>query len=603
MTSETSRDAPVDTGGGLRVWTRWWAWLLAAIVLAWAASPFLLRLPRLGSGQANDYFPTIGLVADGSGWSTDLGDWISVRSNEHRVFVSTVIYRVNVALSQGDNRGLAVWSLLMMLVTSAALISLFPPDLAKRPVPWALAVLVVAAFAITPVAAHNVALGFSGTMWLTANALSMVALALVSDPEGRRSFGRGARWRFASAIGLALLASWTYSTGLMSWGALLVLLLLQRQSWRRVATVLALGGGVVVLSLTSYGRPAGHPEPNTGDDPGLLVDYVWTYLGALHSTDPAAAYSLGVVGCLLALAVFGLLTPLLGRRERRLLVWPWLAVALFGLSNAVATGVGRSGMGVEQAMASRYGTLASFVWIGILLPPLLAMLDLPKLDSTARTRWAGWAVLAVLAVGVVSPSRVNGTRLLDRFVERASRHPVAHYALRHGILDEQVFSVALTPATSQLWDVRSTLEAIGHIPFDRRAVEPSGRVEEVGEMENVGYLDSAVGVPGGWVRLRGWSLHPTQPVEEIVFTDAERNIVGVGLYGTHRADVAEVIGEGAGFAGFMGYVKASPGRAPKGWVRFRGAPRFYPLVAIESIETQWERAVSAADSTLSLRMK
>jgi hypothetical protein len=73
-----------------------------------------------------------------------------------------------------------------------------------------------------------------------------------------------------------------------------------------------------------------------------------------------------------------------------------------------------------------------------------------------------------------------------------------------------------------------------------------------------GYIDTIVAVGGvsDAFRVAGWAFDETagHVPQEIFLLDANDKVVGVGMTGLPRADVAQVINREANFSGFDGYI-------------------------------------------------
>lgn len=561
-----------------------WVWILVLIAFSLPAGRYVTRLEAFGPSPSNDYFPTIDLLRQGDRWSTDLGQWLSIRSNEHRCVIPAVVYRANAALFDGDNRGHGAWGLLMMGITGLALVMLLPAAWRRRPVAMVPAALLIAIFAFSPLAVHNIARGFSGVMWLTANALAIGALALVHN------FPRHNGALIAAAL-CAVGAHFTYSTGLMVWPALLILMWLQGQDRKRVAAIGALAVVLLSLFVLGYKKPHHNPELNQGHDLKLLARYASVYLGSSFLKDEEAADAIGNMAMGMAvlswmLAVAGC-TPC---RRRRLLA-PWAAVALFAVANILGTGVGRSGYGAAQALASRYGTISGFFWLAVLIPPLILTFERLRPESPLKGRlWTAgaWIVFIVL---FTYPVQQRGTELFNAFERQASFQPAVFAALLDGIPDFAILS-SVTPRPDQLWQVRPFLKAQSHIPFDRPATPwPEGRLPPSPEpFTAMGSLDSAMPVATGWVRLSGWAFDPERDLEDLQVVDAEGEIVGRLVHGSSREDVERVHGPRAGLSGFFAWVRAEQVEPPKVWVRHASGDGYSELPTLDGFSERWSEA-------------
>lgn len=558
--------------------------LVVLVALLLPASRYLTRLADFGASPANDYFPTVNLVRDGLSWSTDLSDWFFVQSNEHRCLIPALVYRADAALFSGDNRGHGAWGLLMMAVTALSLLSLLPASWRRRP--WAMApvAMIVGIFAFPPLAAHNIALGFSGVMWLTANALVMSAVALVHNfPRSNRAL-----W---AAAGLGVCAHYTYSSGLMVWPTLLFVLLAQGQGRRRIATVAGFALVLVGLSVFAYKTPAGHPELNPGTNPQLLLRYISVYMGSPFHADEAAADAMGNLALGAAVLSFMVTAGLTGGRTRRFVLAPWWAVGFYALVNIVGTGVGRSGFGADQALASRYGTISGLFWIAVLVPPVVLCFErLRRPEQTTSRAWlsVAWILFFIL---FTHPVQERGRIMLDKFVERASFQPVAYALLDQDIPDPALLK-NLTARPDQLWKMRDFLKAQKLAPYHREPEPwPQGTIRLGADYDAMGSLESAFSVPEGWVRLSGWLHHPERKIAEIHVADSDGRILGKVIHGTSRVDRTFEYGPAVKRSGFFAYVEASTaGVLPRIFLRLEGDERFSELPWRRGYPSRWSAA-------------
>lgn len=425
-----------------------WRWAAVALLLA-PAAVYLVILPFAGHLQYNDYYGILGLVVDGNHLSHDPGRWLTVKSNEHTVALSLLLYVLNFRLTGGDNLGLAAWSLAMMVASALLLWSLVPRETKESPRLAPALAAVLGTLALTPVAVHNIVLGFSGTLWLTANALALGAIRLTVTGARRGEMG----W-FAGAGLLGLAAAFAYSTGLAVWPTLLVLGLGLGVPWRRLGLLLVPAAADLAFEVLTYTRPAELPPPETGR-PLLLIKFLAVYLGQIFARPRVAAGLIGL-GCLAAAVL--LAGWLLRRRRFGPELAPWLAVGVYGLTNAVVTAVARARLG--GARSSRYATLAAFVWASLLV---LAVWAVRRMAPGLRRRLAA-AALAVGGVAGVGAMWVRGVGLFADYLDRAALQPVAEIAWRYGIRDPEVLR-SVSVATDQLWVVRPWMQALGHLPF------------------------------------------------------------------------------------------------------------------------------------------
>lgn len=218
---------------------------------------------------------------------------------------------------------------------------------------------------------------------------------------------RSTRARDSVAIACAVVATYSFAAGLVTWlvGALAIVLTPEDRRPSR----LALWGGAAVVVFFSYfydyHAPAGHASlASTLDGP----EGVWTvplfiakYLGApLASVQENRAAVLGVI----ALTVYALMvTRGWSLRRDPAFMFP-AAVGLQTLIVATVSAGGRAAAGSGQALSSRYTTMSAPMWVALLM--LLALVVRTGL-ATARPQ-AGRALLAAAIILAALLSSATG---------------------------------------------------------------------------------------------------------------------------------------------------------------------------------------------------
>ncbi|MDE3076259.1 MAG: hypothetical protein KGJ86_12595, partial [Chloroflexota bacterium] len=217
------------------------------------------------------------------------------------------------------------------------------------------------------------------------------------------------RWKkswsgLAVAAALAAVAAYTFGAGVPVWivGAIGIVAL-WRPAARYLAMWLALAG--VSIGLYLYGLPASQQLGYAVGHPLVVLDYALVYIGSwgrgpayavaflalrgVHwlqpnpqlvrfgatfpSLPPSLAALLAVLPAtvgVLGLALVALVHLELARQKYRYLAdWlPSLLLVYFSLLCALLTAFGRANFGVQEALASRYLTLSSLFWVGLLVP-------------------------------------------------------------------------------------------------------------------------------------------------------------------------------------------------------------------------------------------
>jgi hypothetical protein len=174
------------------------------------------------------------------------------------------------------------------------------------------------------------------------------------------------KWQ-GKAIGLivvilaGILSSYSFNSGLLTWPAVLFVFLLQKKWKLKHIIILVLACIVtVLLYYYNYTKPVNHPPVLFFmSNPLIYTRYVLTYLGASLSRNYYLCPAVTIISLLLiSLAIFNLRQF---DRQKLCDLAPWLGLALYSCMAACMTGVGRAGMGWQQALASRYATISLFL--------------------------------------------------------------------------------------------------------------------------------------------------------------------------------------------------------------------------------------------------
>ena len=528
-------------------------WLLILIPLG----VYLAYLPRFGYLQNNDYYWMLLSVLEGERFSQDPGVWVGVQANEHLAFVPTLIYAANILWNHGNNRALTLFSLALMAVVFTLLYRRLPE--AEREDPWLRLFfgLSLSVFVFTPVAAHNVAMGFSGTQWFLANVLAMTAITLLSTR------GDAMSWRSWSTLYGAFLAGgvvgvFSYTTHLSVWPALLLgVYWLGLSRWHYGA--LSLCGLLCVGIFAWHLEPLTHHSQHNARDGLGLLEFMGVYLGSPFTQHFGLAKGLAFCGLLVTGALH--LTVLRGplRVHRRMLA-PWLMVQVYALVSALGTALGRLGLGQSEALSSRYATLPGLFWAALFVA--LGLLVRRSLPGTFNGR-KRWALLAVGSVWMASlgATFVRGIPVMEKFADRASRQEVTTLMLLRGYRDTEILPSTVIGDPQEFWQVHDALRALGHVPFDRtlperehRRIPPDLlRSKPSPELEGAWHSVVPIAENPAVVRVLGWAHAEGCRVADVVLVDADGVVHSDLVVGIEWGQLSKTLGVRS--AGWEGYVE------------------------------------------------
>jgi hypothetical protein len=191
---------------------------------------------------------------------------------------------------------------------------------------------------------------------------SVIAIWAVSKWQGK--------WKgLIIAIPAAIVSSYSFNSGLATWPAILVVLLLQNKCKLKHIIIFTFAfTATILLYYYKYTKCSQHPPVLFFmSHPLIYCRYVLEYLGASLGWNHSARPVITVI--LLFLISWAILN--LWRLDKQKLreLAPWVSFSLYACMAAFATGVGRAGLGWEQASRSRYTTLSLFLPLsaGVLL--------------------------------------------------------------------------------------------------------------------------------------------------------------------------------------------------------------------------------------------
>lgn len=277
-------------------------------------------------------------------------------------------------------------------------------------------------------------------------------------------------WRGLPGLGLsiaacfALVASGSFASGILVWPIGLILLLLQRRERGKyfryeLLAWAALGSAVTWAYLKDYTTPSYHPPLASAlAQPLHCALYILAYLGQpVWNLDPIISIILGLIGLLLWSTS---LTQLILSRIPLSTLSPWIGMALYAIFTACLTALGRVDNGLDQAMSSRYVTMANLLWI----PVAIQFYWVARINDGPLVRRSLAFKFCVLCALVVTASFVGAYRW-------AERHH-AYTALRGEVLqgyDLEALRTIYPPDPAVILDRRVALERLHLSIFKNRA--------------------------------------------------------------------------------------------------------------------------------------
>ncbi len=374
-----------------------------------------------------DQWELVPLLAAWEGGTLGWAD-IWAQHNEHRIFFPKLLMLGLAAVSDWDVR----YEMAASLVLAFTCFGLTVVLLHRARAPW-FTPLLAGVLLFSPSQWGNWFLGWQVQILLMLATL-LLALALLPRAPGSA---------LAGAIAAAVVASFSFGSGLLVWpaGALVLVWARPPRYRRRIGWWVAASVLIVLAYLWGYTRVTHHLEPTLLQATLGRIGYALAYLGSPLSQQVWLATLLGAG----AVAALSYATYRLNRRRHAAL----LALGWLGVGAALLTAWARAGYGMEQALSSRYVTLANLAWLGV-LPALSALPALGALRVAPRN--AAASLLAVLLALQALGGAYTWTLRYPAYTE-------ARAALESGIGPDT--HTILYPEAEVLRARRDQLEALG----------------------------------------------------------------------------------------------------------------------------------------------
>lgn len=461
----------------------------------------LLLIPVVGAIPDQDYWYMLSDFVQSDRLEVTLHA-IWQKSNEHTVAIPKLLYLTNLYLTGGDSRGLTVLVWGFLLLSGYMLATVMRQQLAsKREAIFFGTVVAVAAF--TPLAAHNFFMGMSGVAWVGANALTLSAMCVMYQVQMRPDISIP---HICASILLVFLASQTYSTGVFGICILAMQAILVRKT-RALGFVLLVVGVLLAITMLIIMKPEfrlSEVAPRTYN-PFKIVSFLLEFLGGGLTTELRLALWIGALG---VLATFWLVVRIVAfDKQFSPYVAFWVGVSGYAGLAGLFAAIGRSSIGGEMALSSRYGTLPALFWLALLNFYLWRKSSF-RVSRMFKSTGIIFSVLAIWAVAF------SGMGRLKSYQSRADSEMLAALALYLNVNDPmEIMNVSLSPGW--LIDSRTALISMRHVPFNGIFNDCPKIGEVIAYRSTVGSrsggkVDSQESIPdAGWVKLAGSVVGPT----------------------------------------------------------------------------------------------
>jgi hypothetical protein len=169
------------------------------------------------------------------------------------------------------------------------------------------------------------------------------------------------------AIVFSVISSFSFNNGLLTWPVVSLLLMLERGKKKHIALYILAAVLTISFYYSGYTKPIGHPSLLTpAHHPYDYLRYILAYVGApIGAGNEKVATIAGLLSIIIFWTGLFYIWRFYKTELRKLL--PWFTLGLYSLLSACATGVGRLGLGVDQALVSRYITISTLFIISTIV--------------------------------------------------------------------------------------------------------------------------------------------------------------------------------------------------------------------------------------------
>jgi hypothetical protein len=208
---------------------------------------------------------------------------------------------------------------------------------------------------------------------------------------------------------IAAISTFSFANGLLCWVLLPISVLLSPdwQSLKKKPTLIVLWmlGFITNFGLYfhNYQKPKAHPSLSEGVQyPIKAFQYFCAFLGNhLSGGNQVIAITIGLI----QLIVLGYILLFIGRswsdsllRQRSA---PWITISLYVLVSALITTVGRVGLGLDQALASRYASFSVYLTAALIILCVIVADSSDQRSASERRVQHSATILTVLATTCV----------------------------------------------------------------------------------------------------------------------------------------------------------------------------------------------------------
>ena len=477
------------------------------------------------------------------------GEWYAwfAQHNEHRVFLSRILFWIDINFFDGASYLLIICNFLLM-VSIVWLFYKFIKDLFQESSTkfYLFGLIVVLMFSWMQ--NNNIIWGFQSQFFL-AYLVPLLAFYLLA-----RYVDTNQNIYYRGALLVGILSVLTMGNGILVLPLLIILGFVLKLSKLKQLILIAVTVLTLMIYFSDYVAPAGHGSLTQTllHQPKEFILYIFTYLGGPigYAIGKSKLLVIQLFGCLFIVSSLYFTYRAFKEENKKPLIFALLIFMAYIGGTAFGTAGGRAIFGVNQALESRYMTPSLMAWSSLLI---VYVYFAKSTISTSRF----FKILVILVPLLLLSQQIRVFKY-----NSDSQMMVAVLSLEMGIKDEE-FTRHIFPNYDWLYNLakepkEKNLSIFGNQYIKDISQKLDKNITQIPSKDFVGAMDEIQTIPNekNFYRVRGWIYDNEQslvPKNGLIVNETGK-VVGYILSGFERVDVADAISKKAKYSGFYGYL-------------------------------------------------
>lgn len=357
---------------------------------------------------------------------------------------------------------------------------------------------------------------------------------------------------------LATIATYSFSNGFLLWLVLFPAVFpvadwhgLKKKPRNALCWLLASLGNVA-----AYFHNLGLSQSNESPwaflrNPWPVLNYFFVFLGAplVDRQSSRHLQSAAAIGVVITILFLGICFWLFRQRKNQSLIrlsWPWLTIGAYGVLSALLAAAGRSNLGIEQGLSSRYGIFGISLMIALvhLIPVLVFSHSAENVPARRRLPRPGFLLSALAATVILLHALAFPSNVLTMATARLY-FQLGTASLQ--FLDVLPPQPAMTEYSfSDYAKFKKNADALNELNVRNDDILKTTRLAdfELNPQPDCGSIESAQ-KSGNKIYLLGWALSPDHktPADCVLFTyegpGIKPTILGLMDHRFDRTDLVE----------------------------------------------------------------